>query len=866
MGSLSGQVTLNEDPVLFDSSRHLPNMTDHDLAEILLANLHVSSATLLVDPMISSGSLYAFAFFQLLAAQLKLMEEDTDALFQPSILGNLSTAVFKGISVEFAKKALLIEDPNEDSFEATAHVSENRLHLRHYMLWPIVSGFFLLSILCGILSLLIPSKGNQRHISGSIATHASALMKSHSFLAALKDTGHYRNSQLKKRLENMHFTISPFRNDLRLEAFGSIREVSAAESNDKKRPWLPLAARLPMVGLTFVLPLLTIGLLEILQRLSDERHGLLDLDSSSSATLSYAVRLASTLFAFLIATLFNNLDFSIAVFTPFSSLRSGSVPAQRSIQFHLLGVSPFLVLVDTFRLRHFGSAASNLSTLLGSFLTIAVSGLWVMGDPIETSSLFEAAVQNWDTSWLTNNHDDQGASITLNIIRHGGATTTSSIQGYDVLPKISLGVIGSFDKANSTYETNVLRPVLDCESVPQEEVLVTSSFRKKEAGKMGHWVILGDTLITFNRTVPSSCSPNDSERGDIGSLSVNFSVSDLQDNDLTQGVWIGQYWDLEVTPGQSEAACPSTAILFGNLRAYRGNGPDTKNDFTALFCSQKIQEVPATITYRGNPGNVDLDDIQLHPERAIYWGNGTANSTDLAFQLKEFLKSGLTKFPVGWTNDVRDSDYYDIFFNHIIFGPQGTSPDEILGPSNTDALTEAVTHSFKEYFAHVIDLNFRSENSETSMQGTTLRTTTRLAIHRVSKFILQSLLAATTILSFVGYYLVKIRGTLPRNPCSIASTMGFLADSQLCDPKTGILPKDASLMNERELCQSLHGFVFSLGWWERSRDSNNSRPTSPSGEESNDLDAGDQQEASENTYFGIDVGHTNALGFLKKQQ
>ncbi|KAH0436220.1 hypothetical protein CcaCcLH18_04510 [Colletotrichum camelliae] len=212
------------------------------------------------------------------------------------------------------------------------------------------------------------------------------------------------------------------------------------------------------------------------------------------------------------------------------------------------------------------------------------------------------------------------------------------------------------------------------------------------------------------------------------------------------------------------------------------------------------------------------------------------------------------------------SRYYDVVFNHIVFGPRKTLPTDMLGPSNIDALTEAITHSFKEYLAHVIDLNFRSNNSETSIQGTSLQTTTRLAMHKVSKIILQALLVATTVLSFVGYCLVKIRGTLPRNPCSIASTMGFLADSQLCDPKTGILPKDASLMTERELRQSLHGFVFSLGWWERSRDSEASRPTSPSGEESSDLDAGDQQEVSESTYFGIDVGHTNALGFSKKEK
>ncbi|KAK1856285.1 hypothetical protein CCHR01_01033 [Colletotrichum chrysophilum] len=352
----------------------------------------------------------------------------------------------------------------------------------------------------------------------------------------------------------------------------------------------------------------------------------------------------------------------------------------------------------------------------------------------------------------------------------------------------------------------------------------------------------------------------------MGSLGANFKLWDPSSY-LNRGFWIGQYLELETTPGRSREACPSAVVFFGKVGDLRGNGPGTNNNLTALLCFSRIEEIPATITYRGDPSDVDLDNIDLHSEAAKCWVNGTANSTSLSFKLKGFLDSGLTKFPTDWNFSAQQSQYrYDIFFNHVIFGPQQTLPTDILGPSNTGALIEAITHSFKEYFAHVIDLNFRSKDFETSIQGTSLQKTTRLAIDKVSKTILQSLIATITVLSFVAYKLVKIRGTLPRNPCSIASTMGFLADSQLCDPKSGILPKDASLMTERELRQGLHGFVFSLGWWDRSKDSNNSRPASPSREEISDLDARDQQGVSESTYFGIDVGHTNALGFSKKEQ
>ncbi|KAH9243198.1 hypothetical protein K456DRAFT_28532 [Colletotrichum gloeosporioides 23] len=873
--TLSGQVTLNENTALGGSPRHLPNMTNHDLAEVLLANLNIASATLMVDSSIKNSSEYAFSLFQLLAAQLKSTKQNVDALLNPSLLSNLSAAAFGGIATEFAKKALLVKSSNGEPSEAVGHVAENRLHIRHYTLWPMVSGFFLNSLLCIVLSFIVPRGRNQLVVRGSIASYASVLANSPHFLTVLKGTGHYRNSQLMRILEDLKFTVIPSRKGPQIETFNSTREapLPGTHSHRKKQPWLPLPARLSVVILCFVLPILTIVLLEILHRLSDRLNGLLDLDSSSSATLSYFVRLSSTLLAFIIATLFNNLDFSIAVFTPFSTLRSGSVLAQRSILFHLLGVSPFLTLVDTLRLRQFGSAASNLSTLLGSFLTIIVSGLWVVGDPVDTLSMSTATVQKWDTTWLTNNNDDQSAAITLNIIRHGGAPTPRSIQSYDVLPEISLEATAFVDRTSNTYETTVLRPVLECHSLPQEDILVTTSIdTRQEITTQSSGPDYDYVQITLNQNVSSSCSIDSNGRGDTGNLVANYkTIVGLRGSNrfgelLLEGIGIGQYLDLEATPGLSDAACPSTAIVFGELKRSNGEGSSLGNYLTALFCSQKIEEIPATITYKGNPSNINLGNIHLHTDKAKYWVNGTSNSTNMAFKLKRIFESGLTTFPRLKYLDVSTNDYYDKFFNHILFGPQAISPTDILGQANASALTETITHSFKEYFAHVIDLNFRSDDSETSIQGTSLQTKTRLAIHKVSKIILQSLLAATTIVSFVGYRLVKIRGTLPRNPCSIASTMGFLADSQLCDPKIGILPKDASVMTERELSQSLHGFVSSLGWWERSRNSNNSGSASPSREDSSDLDAGVQQEASENTYFGIDVGHTNALGFYKKQQ
>jgi hypothetical protein len=180
---------------------------------------------------------------------------------------------------------------------------------------------------------------------------------------------------------------------------------------------------------------------------------------------------------------------------------------------------------------------------------------------------------------------------------------------------------------------------------------------------------------------------------------------------------------------------------------------------------------------------------------------------------------------------------YGPFFAQLGGRPGGYSEEELLGPGNTNNLIDAVTKDYCELMRHVIDRNLRASNesshailgasNETSTAahseviGVYSARVTHLVTDTTSKLVLQILLAATTALGFVGFVFVKIRGTVPRDPCSIGSTMSFLAGSNLCDPGAQIIPSSAEYLSENKLSQALEGWVFSLGWWrkEMSRDS-----------------------------------------------
>ena len=133
---------------------------------------------------------------------------------------------------------------------------------------------------------------------------------------------------------------------------------------------------------------------------------------------------------------------------------------------------------------------------------------------------------------------------------------------------------------------------------------------------------------------------------------------------------------------------------------------------------------------------------------------------------------------------------------------------------------------------------------------------THLAIDGASNLILQVPFATMSGLSLLGFLLVKIRGTLPRDPCSIGNMMALLADSQLCDRELGVIPQNAEHMSESHLRQGFDGWVFSLGREHRNSQGGNAASAeeydpSSSG---NTLGSASLKRRQNEKRFGIDIG------------
>lgn len=106
-----------------------------------------------------------------------------------------------------------------------------------------------------------------------------------------------------------------------------------------------------------------------------------------------------------------------------------------------------------------------------------------------------------------------------------------------------------------------------------------------------------------------------------------------------------------------------------------------------------------------------------------------------------------------------------------------------------------------------------NKDEPTIVNATRVQQTARLKVNTAWKFALQVMLSIMLVLSGAALLLVKVRRTLPRSLHSIASVMGFLAGSKMCNHDENVIPSGSEYLSGKELNKLFRGRQFSLGWW-----------------------------------------------------
>ena len=324
-----------------------------------------------------------------------------EALLDPSVQSVAATAVFTAVTAQFAREYLLA--PADTILEGQVAYNENRLHVRGLSVWLIVVGLVLL-ISTAIVVLLYKPHDAVPQDPNSIAAMSTILGSSDDVRNLLQGTGHLPDESLQQQLSSYSYktTFFPSRGSFTIERqeasnwplplsrLSKLMQTSTLPfSRNAKhhreqfksvplhgsegRWWRPFTIGLPFVLVTLIFPIVTIVILEIIQRYSNKHDGLVDTPDALASADSLSSYVPAALMM-VVSVMFDSVDFAVMVFAPYSALAKGNSPARRSILSSSFGKMPILGLFHAILVHHWAVVVSITAAIVGAFLPLLFLG------------------------------------------------------------------------------------------------------------------------------------------------------------------------------------------------------------------------------------------------------------------------------------------------------------------------------------------------------------------------------------------------------------------------------------------------------------------------------------------------------------
>ncbi|KXH38796.1 hypothetical protein CNYM01_03530 [Colletotrichum nymphaeae SA-01] len=841
-----------------DADKYLTELNDQQLSELLYSVLVAADSTMDGPRRDIGNSARKYtsgndvggsaAMYELMSHTLQELPAGYYQLFEIDTMIASATSVITQLAVNFLKESFMIESHRIASAEGT--YTQERLRFRPLSLWIMVVSLIVLSLLAlSVISQFTPSVSQDPCL---LASNAAILAQSPSIDTILAPLGECRTSQILYELSGHRLSTDFDGSKFQIRA----REILLADENfirkpkRKHRSWMPMTARTYFVIAIFTLPLVTIIALEVAYRQSIESNGFAVQDMFWAL---YGTQYSSALIVLAIASIFNSLDFTITTFSIFSFMRARAISSYQGITNNPMREVTPIALCKALRRGHIGLSSSILAALLGSVLSIIVSNLWAE-ELFTTNINFNTQLKNtWKLDWTDSAVNDGGAATLLNDVRLNKTETRDSATWDDlVFPSFDtifapsngheiLKLGGSNQKFNFSIEVPSLRPRLLCHPATVRD-------RGESTAGGAVW-----TTITAIDPLPVDCRVGDGNQV----RNVSFKAT----GDKTDGL-VGLFFDLDIGVLVSKQCSPCKT----NPDSARPDNPMGCPSIGVFFaerpfvCAQVVQQVQVGMKFASPIG----------PNGEIFYRRSSLTSAPTPFEstARNLTRddSGLDLFPYriqphfdkNITNSISD-DPADPFFRYILSGTTGVSRDDLT--KNPDQLIDVVNGLYTKFMVQVMDSSIfrtpivastqtKEQNEKQSVNGTISREESRLIMNYTPKLILQILLGAMMILGLTAYIMIDLKGTLPRSPHSIASSMALFAGSELC---ANHIPEDAEWMNKQQLDQVFQGYTFALGWWSRSATEADSRSIDSL------LDAPVADER-----FGIDVGTPERLGFEAK--
>ncbi|KAK5081199.1 hypothetical protein LTR05_007993 [Lithohypha guttulata] len=746
--------------------------------------------------------------------------------------------VMNSMLLQIAKEAILISDSNS-TFQPQQVLgqerhNEERLIVQTIPLLINVAGITILILITGAILMVRPRSSTSDNPESLTykADVVKASGKLNEMLEQLADVSETSSRPLLRRtmyqndVANTSIIVYSSPNNLNSNGLNHVRPTRTSNG------YTPLTLSKAYIVVTLLSATVAIAALEILQHYSDTGvPGLARIHTIDSFVISVYSRFLPALIALLIATMFNCLDFNTAMLAPYNHLASNAGSYEEFRTPILAHIAP-LAIMTALRRRYWAASLTGIGALIGSVLTIVVSGLYTVELIPTTSEVSITQLGSWNLSYVQGFQTDNAATAVSSLIE--SVTLAYPQFTHDGLAFPTLNDITGSDGI-VTVDVPALRAELVCEELPWEMSNASIVWQ--------YYKSTGYTAINFNVTVPlpdschyGSCFGNESTIQPYLTATTPAETTNTsyyaQAIDLHTGPWRANEEDCyiffepsgNVNADQpiNQPGCPSMLLAYG----YFDGNDHSKSTWTSMLCEQRVQQVDTSLTLTLPDKEIPLSSPPIPIEStAIYLGNGDNGEQNFGWWLSPSMEYSYVVFnesaidPIlleGETSVSNDSPDFSNFFRGAFFG-RTPLPLETLQRNDTASRALIFDHIqmfYRRYMAQYISANMRVLGDTTGTQSrkrddrivnsssitgsfTPDTGVPRLVQHRTPKTIIQAMLAFMLVSAVLALRLGRFHGLVLWNPCTIAGVMVLFAGSKMCQHSEAIASMESKMAPER---------------------------------------------------------------------
>lgn len=446
--------------------------------------------------------------FQLMA--LTNNHSSQKAFMDVEVLQDRASAVFRGMAVQIAHQYLL--GPANQSILGTVEYTENRLKVQRLSVGLMATTLGLM-VFISISELFLRPWDVAPRRPDSISAVSVILSNSVDLKRCLFTLGSARLSSIRRHISN-----SLFRTTMTEDHF-CIQPVAYLFETPMQQPpkddalhlkwWQPVAVKVTTRLLTVCILIVAILVLEVLQRLSDQKNGFVNIATKHGDT-SVLITSIPAMVMLLISTMSTALDSTAATYAPYNALWHGDSPARRSIMVNVQGRMAPQALFLSIRNRYSAVCFTIFATFMASFLSIIVSGLYTIVNIPSIQTLAFQQVDTFDFNQGSLSTDDNLAGTITSLIVYQNLSYPPWTYQDLVFPTVASPMLGDILAAhNSTAETAAVsvtvvlpavRASLNCSAVPSNAIKLTVGTSSDD--------VINHAELNFTARIPWLCRDN----------------------------------------------------------------------------------------------------------------------------------------------------------------------------------------------------------------------------------------------------------------------------------------------------------------------------------------------------------------------